>query len=259
MQQEVEKAKGFISRLFSNPMLQGFTPLQKEEQILQLFSTHASQLAPILTSAEYFPGKSWTTLLPVIIEALTQLTDQILWQYLENFVRSELSFSFLPFLTKQAIPEEQLKSQILELLKSILRSPEGRRSSTGPLTALQQGGIYRYIDEIFERKSYIHFEITKVQRLRMSKEEIKGILSLALLLKNAHLLYITDGMHTYSDRIAGVIQGAFAEKVIKALQKRIPLMPVSILENAVHSNMSFNDNRFLEALARLSAIFASRR
>ncbi len=258
MPSEVDKAKVFLGRLLSNPMLQGYTPLQREEQILQLFTTHASQLAPLLTSNEFFPGKSWTTLLPILIQALFELTDQDLWTVLEPFLQSGLSLSFLPFLTKQAVPEKQVRAQLTALLKEILQSPEGRRVSTGPLTAVQQGGCFRYIDAIFERRSYIHFEITKVQRLRMSKEEIKGILTVTLLLKSAYVLYVSDGMHTYTDRIAGVIQGSFAEKVIRSLHKRISLLPLSILESAIHANMSFGENRFIEATARLASIFASR-
>lgn len=258
MPPEVDKAKMFLERLLSNPMLQGYTPLQREEQILQLFSTHASQLAPLLTSKEFFPGKSWTTLLPILIQALFELTDRDLWAFLEPFLQSHLSLSFLPFLTKQPVPEVQIKAQITALLKDILQSPEGRRVSTGPLTAIQQGGCFRYIDEIFERRSYIHFELTKVQRLRMSKEEIKGILTVTLLLKSAYVLYVSEGMHTYTDRIAGVIQGSFAEKVIRALQKRVSLLPLPILESAIHANMSFGENRYIEATARLASIFASR-
>jgi len=258
MPPEVDKAKAFLEKLLSNPMLQGYTPLQREEQILQLFSTHASQLAPVLTSKEFFPGKSWTTLLPVLIQALFQLTDRDLWATWQPFLDSSLSLSFLPFLTKQAIPESELRAQIVTLLKDILQSPEGRRVAAGPLTAIQQGGCFKYIDEVFERRSYIHFEITKVQRLRMSKEEIKGILTMTLLLKSSYILFISEGMHTYTDRIAGVIQGSFGEKVIRSLQKRIPLLPLPLWESAIHSNMSFQENRFLEATARLASIFASR-
>ncbi|GAB4365126.1 MAG: hypothetical protein Kow009_01880 [Spirochaetales bacterium] len=258
MPSDIDKAKEFLDRLLSNPMMQGYTPLQREEQILQLFSSHASQLAPILTSPEFFPDKSWTTILPVLIQALFELTDRDLWAVLNPFLENRLSLSFLSFLTKQPVSETQAKSKIVDLLKDILRSPEGRRVSTGPLTAIQQGGCFRYIDEIFERRSYIHFEITKVQRLRMSKEEIKGILAVSLLLKGTYVLFMAEGMHTYTDRIAGVIQGSFAEKVIRSLQKRAPLLPLPIFESAVRANMSFGDNRFIEATARLAGIFASR-
>jgi hypothetical protein len=52
-------------------------------------------------------------------------------------------------------------------LEDLMRFPEARRNFTGPYTSLYYRAPDKYLDEIFERKSYIHFEITKVQRLRM--------------------------------------------------------------------------------------------
>ena len=34
--------------------------------------------------------------------------------------------------------------------------------------------ILRYIDEAFDRNEYVHFELTKVQRLKMGKEEMES-------------------------------------------------------------------------------------
>ena len=88
-------------------------------------------------------------------------------------------------------------------LAVLLKQTEARRSFTGPYTALVYRAANRYIDQIFERKGYIQFEISKVQRLKMSKEEIKSFLSLTLFLKATVFTVGTDNVLTYTDRLSG--------------------------------------------------------
>lgn len=258
MKSELTKASNFVSRLLANPVLLDYTALQREEQILQFLMANAGQLEPTLSSPAFFPGKSWNIILSLLVQGLFETLNPEMKADIERIVDRDLSLSYVSFLRGQNVPEERIREQILLFLDDLLKIPEARRNFTGPYTALYFRAAEKYLDEIFERKSYIHFEITKVQRLRMSKEEIKGILSSTLLLKAAIYGIMSDGAQSYTDRVAGVIQGSFADKALQIIKTRLPLIPDPVLESAVHASMSFTENRYIEATARLAAIFAFR-
>jgi hypothetical protein len=255
---ELEKASVFVSRLLGNPTMNDFTALQKEEQILQFLSVNSRQLQPTLFSPAFFPGKNWNQILGLLVEALFLLIDGELSRDLKRIVEQDLVLTFVSFLRQQNAPEKSIRDQIFAFLTKLLKQPEARRLFTGPYTALVHRGADKYLDEIFERKSYIHFEITKVQRLRMSKEEIKGLLSASLLLKVSITGVMSDGSQGYSDRVAGVVQGGFCDKALPLIKARLNLLPDPVVESAIRSNMSFAENRYMEATARLASIFAAR-
>jgi hypothetical protein len=255
---ELEKASVFVSRLLSNSTMNDFASLQKEEQILQFLSVNAHQLQPTLSSPAFFPGKTWNQILGVLVESLFRLIDTELSRDLKRIVEQDLILTFISFLRRQNAPEKSIREQIFDFLTKLLKQPEARRIFTGPYTALFHHGADKYLDEIFERKSYIHFEITKVQRLRMSKEEIKGMLAASLLLKVSICGVMSDGSQGYSDRVAGVVQGVFCDKAMPLIKTRLNLLPEPVVESAVRANMSFAENRYIEATARLASIFAAR-
>ena len=258
MSSDLDKAAAFVSRLLNNPAMNDFTSLQKEEQVLQFLSVNAGQLLPTLSSPAFFAGKGWNQILVHLKEALQGLVDKELFADLNRIVQDDLQYSFFLFLGSAKAPEEKVRKDIPVFLAELLKQAEARRSFTGPYTALAYRAVGPYLDRIFDRKGYIHFEITKVQRLRMSQDEIKSLLSLTLLLKAAVFAVGTDAVLNYTDRLSGVIQGALAEKVERVLQTRLPFLPEPVLEGAVHANLSFAENRYIEATSRLAAIFAAR-
>lgn len=258
MSNELDKASAFVSRLLGNPAMNDFTSLQKEEHVLQFLSVNAGQLLPTLSSPAFFAGKGWNQILVHLVQALQDLVSREMESDLERIVNEDVTLSFLPFLGMQNASEAEVRAQVLRFLVSLLRQPEARRSFTGPYTALFYRAADRYLDKIFERKSYIHFEISKVQRLRMSKDEIKGLLSMTLLLKAAVYAAGADTVLNYTDRLSGVIQGAFADKSERLLKTKLPSLPEQVLESAVHANLSFSENRYIEATSRVAAIFSAR-
>jgi hypothetical protein len=70
MNSESTMAANFLSRLLSNPTMQDYTSLQKEEQILQFLSANANQLAPTLSSPAFFAGKNWNAILSLLVQTL---------------------------------------------------------------------------------------------------------------------------------------------------------------------------------------------
>ena len=75
MNTESQKAQAFVGRLLQNPALNGFSFLQQEEQIIQFLHGNAAQLAPTLSSSQFFPGKNWNQIFSLLINTLYQVTD----------------------------------------------------------------------------------------------------------------------------------------------------------------------------------------
>lgn len=256
MNSESEKAQAFIGRLLQNPALNGFSALQREEQIIQFLQVNAAQLAPTLSAPSFFPGKSWNEIFATLVVALFQVINADLFRDLETITTKRIDYTFLHLLRQQHADSSLIARQLQAFLKRALAKSEIRRAFTGPFTALHHGLVDRYLDESFSRKAYVHFELTKVQRLRMGRDEIRSFVDLTLLLKPAVL--IGAGAAPQGDRGNGTIQTAYAEKALRGLQTELKLIPEAVLKSAVHASVSFNENRFVEATARLAAIHAAR-
>jgi hypothetical protein len=258
MSAESDRAQAFVLRLLGNPTLQDFSALQKEEQIIQFLNVNAAQLAPTLATPKFFPDRSWSQTFGLLVQALFSITDTELLPRLKSMVSEQVSFSFVPFLRQQVYQNAKIQNQIYSFVSSLMKKADARRGFTGAYAALRFSVVDKYIEQIFARKSYVHFELTKVQRLRMSREEIRGMVQATLLLKPAvHVLATSSGVGQ-QERLAGTVQNQFAEKVIQVLAGPLNQLPEQLVRSAVNSNISFGENRFVEATARLAAIFAAR-
>ncbi len=255
---ENQKAEAFVGRLLSNPALQQFNALQREEQIIQFLNTNSAQLGPTLGSQNFFPGKGWNEILGFLLLALMEFTDKGLIPDLRRIVTEQVNFSFIQFLRQQNVPYPKIHDQVLSILTGLLKKPMARRGFTGPYSALSYRLVDRYVDEAFRRKSYVHFELTKVQRLRMSKEEVKAMIEATLLLKPTIHVLATEQSQNRQENLSGIVQSQFAAKVFQVLKEQTKFLPDQVLKSAVNSNISFGENRFVEATARFAAIFAAR-
>ena len=258
MSAEQEKAVAFVSRLLSNPALKPWTPLQREEQILQFLAANAAQLTPTLSSPAFFPGKPWNQIVPLLVEGLMAEVDKALIPDLDRIIDSTVDFAFVSHFTQQPFGADKVRMQLKEFVHMLVKKPEARRAFTGAHSALVHGAIDKYTDEIWNRKSYIHFELTKVQRLlRLGRAEVNAMIETTLLLKPCLQLVATAGSPAPTDQAIGV-QNQFVEKVFVVTKKQLSMMPDPVIKSGINSNISFGDNRFIEATARLAAIFSAR-
>jgi hypothetical protein len=250
-----QKSVQFVHRLLANPALEELTPIQKEEQISQFLKLNGPQLYPTLSSPSFFPGLNWAQIESLLMESLVEVINQTLFTQLQSLAES-IDFGFIAFLREQALPIDKAPLQILNFQKQILSKSEARKALDGPFMAIRTGLPNRYIDEAFRRREYIYFELVKVQRLKMSKEEIKNLLKASLLLKNAvHIMSIGVGGH---EKASGVVQKQFADKVLQSLKSQLKLLPEALLKSGLNSNISFLENPNMETTSRMAAIFAFR-
>jgi hypothetical protein len=252
---EQQKAHQFIQRLLANPALTQLTPLQKEEQIFQFLQTNARQLYPTLSSSAFFPGKNPLQIQELLASSLNEIINPNLFDLLANEVK-KIDFGFSAQLREQKTSVPRLGEACVEFEKNLLAKRDARLAFTGPLTALTYNLTDKYLDEVFKRREYIYMEITRLQRLKLSKEEVQNFLKATLLLKNAvYLLTVSDTQPGYASFIC---DASFVDKTFDILKKQQKIIPEALLQSALYSNLSFLDNPRLEAISRLAAIFALR-
>lgn len=257
MNSQIQTAKAFIDRLLANPGLKSYTPLQKEEQILQFLNANASQLMPTLRSPQFFGGLGEQEILSLLLTSLNSAIDSEIPGFLDLILDRRVNFDFISFITQRANASTQAREQVRKAVETMLARAESRRAMTGPLAAVYYGISKKYLSELFQRRGYTHFELTKVQRLRMGREHVQAMLDVNIILKPA--IYMVSGgeggQGVYS---SGLVQPAFAETARSLLQKRLPAVPDSVTTASVHANMSFVDHPDIEATSRLASVFSAR-
>ncbi len=257
MSTDHDKAKAFVGRLLQNPSLRDFSELQREEQIIQFLHVNAAQLGPTLSTQQFFAGKNWNQIFSILLNALYELVNDELLPKLEELIRSKLDLAFLRHMRQTRVDDELVQKQLIAFATDVLKKPDARRNFTGAYSALVFGIADRYLTVAFDQKKYVHFELTKVQRLRMNKEETRNFVRLTLLLRPIVNLGMSTAA-TQQERSTGMVQSQFAEKVMHTAKSEMKYIPEQALKSAVDASLSFNENRFVEATSRLAAIFAAR-
>lgn len=258
MNDESTRAKLFVTRLLANPALKELNPLDREEQIIQFLHSNAAKLFPTLSSEQFFPGRKWTEILNLLVRILQEQTDASFLPLLEELIGRSLDFTFVSFLQAGRPAASGCEAELKEFLKKLLRKPEARRAFAAPFDAVRHGFVDRYLNAVYELKQYIHFELTKIQRLRMSKEEVKNMVKATLLLRPGIHLLTVGSMQRDRQATPGAVQPLFAEKARGSLRNQLKLLPDNLLSSAMNSNVSFLENKRIEATARLATLFAAR-
>ncbi|SRR6056297_647112 len=259
MSSETEKAAGFVRHLLENPALRNQTPLQKEEQLLAFLELNGRALFPTLSSNRFFPGKNWPDIRSLLCSELFKITDSALQGYLKRIVVEQIEMSFAAFLGVPKVSPEEMKTELLQLSNRVVHTANGRRALTGSFNALAYRLVEKYIDQIFQTRNYIRFEIEKVQRLKMSKEELKNMVKVSLLLRPA--VYLIRGIAPEASGVyrkqTGSLQANIAERARESIAKGLPHFPEPVIRSGVESNISFQSNSQITATARLTLLFSN--
>lgn len=257
MSVEQQKAAVFVARLLQNPGLSGLTPLQKEEQILQFLAKNSSQLYPTLTSNSFFPGWNWEQVWKLLTQVLYQEINKVLLPNLQSIINDKIDLSYIPFFRQQHLPFPKIKQQMFDFMSNLLQKAEARRGFTGAYSALVYNFSERYISEVFSRKEYVHFELTKVQRLNLPREEMLHLINSSILFRPlVHMMSSSEGSQQNSGM--SIVQAQFAEKIFQTVKLNLQFLPEQVVRSGVFSNVPFTENRKLEATARITALFSSR-
>jgi hypothetical protein len=256
MDPTLARATAFIKHLLSNPALNSLNPLKKEEQILQFLQANAQSLVPTLSSPQFFSGLPWNQILRLLYTALVQETDAVLKPELEELVRRRISFAFVSQIQPHRIPEDQCRQQMWELTQRLLQKPEARKGLLGPFTAIMNDSVGRYLEKAFEDRQYVHFELSKVQRLRLEIEDIKHMVNATLLLRPTIRLFSESDINEGVESL--LVQPHFAATALESMTAQLKILPLELLRGGLYSNVSFEEDKQIDATARLAAVFSSR-
>lgn len=250
------KAASFIQRLTANPALKSFSLLQREEQIIQFLTVNARALYPTLSSPAFFPGKSWEEIWPILVNVLYEATNGDLIPELRGLI-SRLDLTFFTFLRNEAINHGAVADMMNDMLVRGLKNDQARRVLSGSITAMQNNVVKKFVAEIYRRKKYIHFEIYKVERLKVGEKEVENMISMAMLLKPLIYLFTPQGTVMKNTANGHVFLSQFTQNVAHSLIQKTPYVPDQVFLSAMNSNASFSEDSTIEATARLSNIFTA--
>ena len=258
MSVEQEKAATFVGRLWENPSLSGLSPLQKEEQLLQFLEINGKTLQPTLASGALFPDMSWPRILELLKSALSNFTNKALSPLYEAILEKKMDFTFTQHLPHRSATPAAVKAEMAQFLKTLSGQTNSRKELTGPLMGVGTGVIDRYMEKIFQRQKYISFELRKVQRLKISTNEVTDLVKATMLIRPSVQFFSPGGQPSSSGRNLILISSAFANKVTVEAAKSLTLMPEAVVKAGVNSSLSFQDNPYMESTARLAAVFSHR-
>jgi hypothetical protein len=248
----------FVSRLLEMPALRQLTALQKEEQALQFVRASGPQLQPVFASLALDLSAGWQHAAATVARAVRSEVDRLLGIEIASLMSTRLALSFYPALTggRQAPPGA--RKELVALFQRLASQPGSRGALAGSLAAARSDLTDKYISRAWERKKYIYFEVTRVERLALPPAEIGDLLRFALMIRPAAYLYMT--IYADSDKNAGFtpLQEHYLQKIVPALATLLPSFPSSLLMAGLRSTLPFPGAGKVEAVARLAAILALR-
>ena len=249
---ENDKASVFAGRLWDNPSLAGLSPLQKEEQLRQFLDVNVSTLQPTMASAEFFPNVPWRRVRELLGKAISDLANRSLAPLYDAVLEKKIDFTFALNMAHRSATLADISRQLGEYLRKLSEKAESRRELIGPLMGVGTGLVDKYMDRIFQRQKYTHFELRKVQRLKISSKGISDLVKTTMLVR--------PSIHYFSAGEKNVLQisPAFAGRVARETVGVLTLMPEEVIKAGVNSGLSFQDNPSIESTARLAAVFSHR-
>jgi len=258
MSVEREKADIFVGRLWNNPSLSGLSPLQKEEQLLQFLEINSGTLQPTLNSAAFFPNHSWPKIFELLKQSLSGYANQALSPLYQAILQKKMSFSFTVHMAHRSASPTAVREQLGDFINTLSGRITSRKELAGPLMGVGTGMIDRYMDKIFQRQKYISFELRKVQRLKISTNEVTDLVKATMLIRPSVQYFAPGGGNPGGGRNLLLVSPAFAGKVASEAGKTLSFMPYAVVKAGVNSALSFQDNPYMESTARLAAVFSHR-
>ncbi len=258
MSVELNKAEIFVGRLWNNPSLSGLSPLQKEEQLLQFLEINSGTLEPTLTSPAFFPDYSWSRIFELLKQSLSDFANKSLSPLYEAILEKKMDFSFTVHMAHRSSSPSAVKNQLGGFLNTLSGRMNSRKELAGPLMGVGTGMIDLYMERIFKRQKYISFELRKVQRLKMSSNEVTDLVKATMLIRPSVQFFSPGGQDSGGGRNLLLVSPAFAGKVASEAGEALSFMPYAVVKAGVNSALSFQDNPYMESTARLAAVFSHR-
>lgn len=184
-------------------------------------------------------------------------TNKLFAADIRNFLSSGIDFNFLKEYGISIVNYDEIQEQLLRVMDEIMDCTQARRILSGSYTAALYDVFSRYLRVAFVRNRYIHFEITKVQKLQLTPDHLSSMMKVILL-----LLPVTQMLleRKFPDSSAPIvpIPTSILDDALDYLIQRVTLLPESIIRSAVYAQVSFAENNQIDATSRIAAVFSAR-
>lgn len=259
------KMQSFIKRLILNPCFANENAYEIEENILLFFLQNVKALKATFSTPDFFPNLKWEEIQNLFTEVLKELTDEKGHALLEKVFYKNINMSFVNLLLNRQMNVNNYQNEMFELFKTLTQRTEIRKAIAPALKVISYNLIDNYIEKIKDGKTYIGFEIVKVEKLKLPIESFADYIKLLLMI--SMIGFIRNDIITGSLQARlnlgdlkfnnTAMQKAYYEKLTKQYTRTFKYIPLDLLQKSFKMHMSFNDDPLLPATARMAKIFYS--
>jgi hypothetical protein len=243
MEPERARAAAVAARLLASPVLAGLSPLEKEEQALLLLRSRAAEMARLLEVRP--PARAFREQ----ARAAGGGAAPGYGPQLEGLPQTSRRGRDLPVAASLQAPSRARCREEVTSCWRLLENERGRAALSPPLAAVLRDFPGRYLPVCYAHRKYVHFELAKVERLRLEPGETASLVRAALLLR--------AGIFLDAQEQPGGLGPRYAAEAQALLRARLKSLPQAVLRSAAMSHLPCRGNPLLPASARLTALFAA--
>ncbi len=261
MENEKQKMKDFLDKLWQNPAILKTSMGKKENQILSFLKENQGQLQKVFASADYFPNMSWNEavalLLSELIEKVLETISPRIDRIKQNLLQPELIRYFDPSANIDA-------GTFKDFLVAMMKHKPVRDQYILVIETISLEYFERYMVHAIEKKKTIYTELIRRERLDMDITLVPKYLNLASLFRPLFFLKFpfkrsSNDMISLSDAMKDKKTYETAKVGFKDfLNDELGRMPERIYLPGMESHVSATENPDISAVSRLINIMVNR-
>jgi hypothetical protein len=261
MQNEKQKMKEFLDKLWQNPAILKTSMGKKENQILSFLRENQAQLQKVFASADYFPNMSWNEavalLLSELIEKVLEAISPRLERIKQNLLQSDLIQQFDP---NADIDSEAFKQFLVAMMKN--KPVRDQYIIVFEMISLEY--FERYLPLAFEKRKTIFTEVIRRERLDIDINLVPKYINLVSLFRP--LYYLKFPYKKGLDQLISLSEAQKDKKLYEQalngmreyIQDELGVLPEKIFKPGFESFLSATDNPDISGVSRLINIMANR-
>ena len=165
-------------------------------------------------------------------------------------------------LLNRQLPSETFQKEMINFTTKTLKRFEIRRNIDAVIKIINNNLIDKYLNQIFEKKSYIAREILIVERSKIPPDMTSHLIKVIMLI--SLLGYIRADMNdaTLQQKIAAkeiklgnlYMQKSYYEKLIRQFTTGLSILSEDLVKKCISFHLNFNDDRSVPATSRFAKI-----
>ncbi len=228
----MKMVNSFIQKLIHNPNFQGQPLSQVENHISNFVSQNLQNLAGMLTSSQFFPGKSSEQAREeLLVRVRAYISDSIKSKF-STLLRSHIQYDIISTVDRNhSANKEEIAKEFESLLEKIILHRDVRMKVDSLNMLLEAGSFDKYIMAAYEDKGYLFNELFRVESHHYKPEELKEYIKISAALVPIYFVALNlpefglNNINAYSLRERNNQLMIYFEKmdaIVKNIITRIP-------------------------------------